>query len=474
MEWAAPELSPDVARRVDRLGEDLELERRLEPYAGRRWAGEATALPALHLDDFSELPFLDGILGVESYQHRARTRTLDGELFAAVVPVTDGYEEYCRDALGLGTVRFVHCEPAAGPLGVARACREPAALAQIAERARSAGGLLVHPFMGIESVWELAAAIARAAQVPVQVVGPPPPVTWIANDKAHFSEVVERTLGSDWLVETRASRDAGELAALLSDLASRHRQVALKRLRCVSGMGNAIFGSAELLDLGPAGVRSEVERFLERTDWEGDEDVQAVAWEDAPVSPSTQLWIPPFGTAPVRLDGIYEQLLEGPERVFAGSRPSTLPAAVDSAIADGALRVAASLQRLGYAGRCSFDLLLLGDPEGEFQVRFVECNGRWGGTSTPMNLIDRLIAGPRPRYRAQDIVHCELRGAAFRDVLARAGSELFDPKTGRGTFIFYNVGPLERFGKLDVIAFGRTQGEADEAVAERLPRLLGL
>jgi hypothetical protein len=135
--------------------------------------------------------------------------------------------------------------------------------------------------------------------------------------------------------------------------------------------------------------------------------------------------------------------------------------------------VAAALQELGYVGRCSFDLLVVGDPAGDPDVRFMECNGRWGGTSTPMHLVDRLVA-PRPTYRAQDFDHPALTGAPLPDILAALGDSLYDPANGRGRFVLYNVGPLALRGKLDVIAFGRTPDEADEAMLVDLPRRLGL
>jgi hypothetical protein len=91
-----------------------------------------------------------------------------------------------------------------------------------------------------------------------------------------------------------------------------------------------------------------------------------------------------------------------------------------------------------------------------------------------MSLVDRLFPAERPMYRAQDFVHPSLIGMPFTEVLARTNGELFDPATGRGRYIFYNVGPLARSGKLDVIALGRTKEETDEALLERLPRLLGL
>ena len=153
-----------------------------------------------------------------------------------------------------------------------------------------------------------------------------------------------------------------------------------------------------------------------------------------------------------------------------------MPDTVNGVLARAARRVAEGLQALGYAGRCSFDHLLLGDPDGDFVIRFTECNGRWGGTSTPMHLVDRLLTrarGVRPPYRAQDVTAPHLAGAGFDELLALVGDEAFDPERGTGRFVFYNVGPLAAFGKLDVIALGDTQTAAERAMIDTLPRLLG-
>jgi hypothetical protein len=464
----------EARRAVRPLAERFELASRLEPYDPYRWRSSIPRLPVLNLDDVSAIPFLDDISGVEEYQHRARLRARGGDLFAAGTPETEGYEEYCREKLDLGSVDFVFAKPDEGFRAVARACSSGRPLAQIADHARSAGGLVLHPYMGIEAVWELARRIEQESQTPVIVIGPPPPVTWIANDKGAFSDLVSVVLGREWLVETHAATDPAALAGLLLTLAGRHRRVALKRLRCASAMGNAVFDGPEIQQMGAPGVEEAVGAFLDRTEWQGDEEVLAVAWEETDFSPSAQLWIPPPANGPPLLDGLYEQILEGERGMFLGSRPSTLPARVNDALAAASLQVAAGLQVLGYVGRCSFDLLVVGDPQGDFELRFTECNGRWGGTSTPMSLLDRLVDGPRPPYRAQDFLHRGLVGMTFSELLAAVGDEIFDPRASQGRFVFYNVGPLREFGKLDVIALGRTQEEAEEAMLERLPRLLGL
>ena len=238
----------------------------------------------------------------------------------------------------------------------------------------------------------------------------------------------------------RSSKDPEEMARALARLGAGDRRVGLKRTRCASGMGNVTYDLRNGAD--EAVLAAEVRAFLERTEWDADEEVLVVAWEETDLSPSTQMWIPAADAGPPCLDGIYEQILEGSRRVFVGSRPSNLPPRVEREIGRSALKVAAAFQSLGYVGRCSFDLLVVGDPEGEFRLCLTECNGRWGGTSTPMHLVERLVPGPRPPYRAQDLIHPDLVGARLVDLLALVGDDLYDARTGRGRYVFYNTGPL--------------------------------
>jgi len=238
-------------------------------------------------------------------------------------------------------------------LAVAEACCHGAALRTIVGHARAAGGLHPHPYMGIESVWELARHVSRDARVPVMVIGPPPPVTWIANDKQSFSERVEQTLGDDWLVRTEFARTPRDLARYLVDIAKNCERVGLKRTRCASAMGNAVFDVSKVLSGDPDAL---VRAFLEWTEWDGDEDVLAVAWEESELSPSTQCWLPPRGQGVPVVKGVYEQILEGPEKVFVGSRPLTH--ATNERLIEVSVRVATELQELGYVARCSFDFIV--------------------------------------------------------------------------------------------------------------------
>ena len=456
------------------LADRLDIVEKNRPFDPFRWSRSIGMAPVLHLEDVSAIPFVSVVPGVEEYQHRARVRAGNRGLFAAVTPPQPGYEAYCREHLAFGAPELVLAESTDSPLEVATACRRGRALERLVTVASEHGGLAIHPYMSIASTWALASDIATAAGVPTAVIGPPPATLWLANDKMLLSELVTSVLGDGWVVETHVTRTPGEMAERLRDLATRHEMVALKRTRCASAMGNAVFPAAAIRDADDVALSARVDDFLVGTEWEGDEEVLAVAWEDTLISPSTQMWLPPFELGLPALEGVYEQLLEGEQRVFLGSRPSMLPNAVNERLANASVRVARALQSLGYIGRCSFDFIVTGDVHGDFTVRFVECNGRWGGTSTPMRMMDRLFPDGRPPYRAQDFMHDDLVGVPFAEVLARLGDEAFDVRTGKGRFVLYNTGPLRDKGKLDVISIASTQHESERALAEDFPGILGL
>ena len=168
-------------------------------------------------------------------------------------------------------------------------------------------------------------------------------------------------MGAEWTVRTHVECTPDSLAGRLRELCVSSRRVALKRARCASSMGNIVYEANEILAESVAVTVARVAAFLERTEWDGTEEVLAVSWADAVSSPSSQLWIPPLESGPPLLDGIYVQILKGTEQIFVGSRPTTLPAAVNEQLGSAALRVGAALQALGYVGRCSFDHLVIGD-----------------------------------------------------------------------------------------------------------------
>ncbi len=453
-----------------------QLDDALMAYDDLAFRGAEDDRPVLHLEDVTGIPFVDGVPGVEEYQHRARVRATDGDLFAAGTRPAEGYEDYNQQHLQLGDTRFIYASHPDDPRAVARACAQTDAFSTLCDVATDRGGLLIHPYMAIDTVWQLARKLHRHTDQPISVLGPPTPALWVANDKSHLSHVVSEALSPDWLVQTKRSSDPDTLTDELASMARRCDHVGLKRTRCASAMGNAVFDASEIRQQSRDQLRHQVDHFLERTRWTPDEDVLVVEWRPTDISPSTQLWIPPIDQGEPRLEGVYEQLLEGPEKVFLGSQPSTLPDAVNHAIAQASLQVSAVFQALGYVGRCSFDFIITGDLHGDFQAAFTECNGRWGGTSTPMHLVDRLLDFPesRPDYIATDYYLPDSHAAmTFGDLRQALDEHLFDPLTGDGRFVLYNVGPLSECAKFDIISFGDDPEDARHGLQHILPSTLG-
>ncbi len=442
-------------------------------YERLRYEGRVAGRPVLHLEDVTGIPFVSEVPGVEEYQHRARVRADSGDLFAAVTPPVPGYEEYNRERLGLGAPELVLAEPDGDRKAVARACRRPPAFEMIRRFGVRREGLVIHPYMATESVWKLAGELAETG-LEVSVLGPPPPVLWIANDKARIAEINDELFDGAGNVATRVEATPEQMVEGLREFAGRFEAVGLKRTRCASATGNLVFESGAVKETGREELLGRVRRFLERTEWEPGEEVLVVEWVEASESPSTQTWIPPRDQGLPRVEGVYEQLLKAEERIFVGSRPSTLPEAVDRRIARASVVVGRVLQQLGYVGRCSFDFVVSGNVDGEWDVHMIECNGRWGGTSTPMHFVDRIVPGGRPPYVAMDVMDERLEGVEFEQLLERTGEELYDPVSGKGRFAFYNPGPLAESGKIDVVAIGETPAEAVRGVDEILPEIWGL
>jgi hypothetical protein len=447
--------------------------------SARRWARHAVrqadlvgSTPVLSLDDYSEIPFVETVVGLPWYQYRARLRCGDGDYYAVARPEIEGYEEYNRQLLGLGRANVLRLNPSTSGLPLARLLMDDgSALDRLVGAARRAGALLLHPYMAIEPVWELAEALEGRASVPVRVLGPLPEITRLANDKARFSEVVEQLLGTESLVHTATSGDPLVVAEQMREVAEQGDAVALKMPSCASGMGNRVFESRAIRGKPKRAVRELVDRFLEEKKWDGRETLLVVEWHrDVIESPSTQCWIPPLDAGEPEVEGVYEQSLVGEERVFEGAMLSGLPKTLRHDFMVRSWLICQVFQQLGYVGRCSFDGLVVGRSLDEAQVKFVECNGRWGGTSLPMHLMKRVFGDFRAvPYKAQDYVDERLCGLEFAQLLEIFGDALFDQRTGRGRVFLYNVGGVTDHGKFDIVVTGRSYADVTRFIAERVP-----
>lgn len=365
-----------------------------------------------------------------------------GDLLAVCHEWNPAFEAYCRDTLGLGDVEVLRARRSHSRASLATLCRRDAdVLRRLADAARKRGGLTLHPYISSPAVWRLAAAIAReAGGAPVHVAAPPPRVARCVNDKLWFARRVAELLGPDALPPSYAARDVDALARSVERLAPECDQLVIKLPSSAGARGNAILDCKRLRTRPHGALRDELVALLRRLGWRRPFPLLVSVWETpVAMSPSAQLWVPHIDEGPPVVEGVFEQDVVGEAAGrFTGSAPAELAPETIRRIAHEATLLASLFQRLGYFGRCSFDAILVGDDPDRAALHWVECNGRWGGTSTPMTTVNRLTGDWSRAPFA--IVHPDWRlRLSFDQVLDRVGDRIFRPGDASG-IVFISPG----------------------------------
>jgi hypothetical protein len=431
--------------------------------------------PALLIDDLSEISRFDHTQDARFYQDRARLRAGDADLVATCGDAVPGHEAYCRDYLGLGSPDWLRPKPPRLPLRIAEACWEDVVTRKkLIEKLQRDELRYVHPHMGTFSVWELAFLLHCETKRPLGVIAPPPEVTRWVNDKAAFTNTVIRLFGPEFAPQTECASNLAYIAKRVNDLAGQFEVIGLKLPNSAGGDGNLVMNSEQFRGQPLQAIRQTLKESLRKLAWDGASQVLIDHWETEVVcSPSAQLWVPPQpGESPV-VEGIFVQTVEGTEGSFVGSAPARFPHTLHQEIVDRCWLLACLFQALGYVGRCSFDMILVGESLSNCRIEFVECNGRWGGTSLPMTLMNRIFGNWRQHPYAVHVVHHVdgLDQVSFSQVLAWFKDELFDVRTGRGSLIFVNPGRLKYQAGITVLSLSDSW-EGAARCAEDMPQRL--
>lgn len=348
--------------------------------------------PTLYLEDHRSIEF-QRESSARSFEYRSLALAGDGDFLLLSGPRSLLFESYLSRMPGLGRPTVLTVPYHRGPgFSLAGACRNhPPVMAILAAAAKSAGGMNIASYISSGKVWLLAAAIAQAAQVPVRVSGAPPRISRLANDKSWFSRCVHDLLGPQALPPSFAAFGPAAATGRLRYLARHNRQVVLKTPSSAGSQGNLLFDSSDILGRSFSELRSHVLGALRTAGWHEQYPVLIGVWEHPVLcSPSAQLWIPLPQDGPPVLEGIFVQSVQGANSAYIGAEPAVLPAPLAERFAREATMLATMLQKLGYFGRASFDALLLGRNQADAVLHWIECNGRWGGTSIPMTVAHRL------------------------------------------------------------------------------------
>jgi len=395
--------------------------------------------PTVHIHDMSVgMPAIRPQSNAPEY--RAHALAFEGDVLVQSVPRNPVFEDYCRDFLGLGSVEVLRPAGDTGGESLAgRTRRDPALLHRLTALAATHGGLTLHPYQGAEAIWALAADIAGRATVPIRVAAPPPILTRRVNDKLWFTRQANELLGARATPPTAAIRDAADLARQVGRLIRAHDRIVIKVPGAAGGFGNEVIDAAELRGLDSGDLERELRAKLERRGWAASYPLLLSPWE-SPIAatPSVQLWIPPRAMAPPLVEGVFDQRVLDHSGSFVGASPSTLPEACIARLAREACIFGTLFQDLGYFGRCSFDAILVGRDPANAAPHWVQCNGRWGGTSIPMTLVHRLTGHRAASPFVVTIPRQPVR-LGFADAIRQERGRLFSPGNDAGV-VFLSPG----------------------------------
>lgn len=421
---------------------------------------EVLDAPTLHLDDFSEIPVIGKSENSRVLQQRARLRACDGDWVAQSRKIERGFSDYCEYHLGLGRVKWVYPAVAdSNTRQIALECWQDRRLRHDLEQAVRHDGLrYIHPHVSTRNVWELAALLQGSTRMPISVVGPTPALANWANDKIEFTNAAQRLLGEEFVPRTDVAYNFAALAKTVKRLAIDHQKLGIKFPYGTGGAGNFLIDAKNVRGKSLIQIRNYLKEVLQNVRWPKNGRVLVDVWEvDVVASPSVQTWIPPKTCGEPVIEGLFIQSLSSDKGQFKGSCLAELPVNIEQQIVDQGYLLASLLQELGYVGRCSFDLILVGENTQDCRVEYIECNARWGGTSSPMTLINRLELNEGQTYQIQQVDIADVWQMEFAELERELSSQLYNPLTGHGDLVLFNPARIENDSAIEVIAIGNSQ-----------------
>lgn len=436
-----------------------------------------TAAPALFYEDHREIALFSPKIGT-AFEYRSLLLAGDGDMVVLSGFSDTAFESYCRDRLALGAPQFLRLGEDTGrrDLPLAERClASPALMERLCDICRQNGQFNILPYLGKGTAWKLAGALAARTGSPVHVAAPPPRLTLRANDKVWFTEQVRAALSREALPPSYSVFGPAALAGRIAALARRFPQVVVKVPDSAGSQGNVRIHSADIEGWPLATLREWILDSLRARGWSDIYPLLVGVWEGAVLhSPSVNLWVPAPGDGLPVIEGIFMQTLRGPEGTFVGAEPSDLPEAVETRLADEALALGYLFQRLGYFGRCGFDAVLVGGSIDSAEIHWIECNGRWGGVSTPMTLANRLAGD----WRSKGLVivqqsRLQMPPRSFDETLQLLGERLL-ARPGKGDgLVLLNPERIVSGSGLNFMVVAPDQQRAREEAQAALSLLLG-
>lgn len=358
--------------------------------------------PYIFFGDIAEIP-LFGHHSSGPIEYRLSVLAAEGDIVVIGGQRNRSFEQYLEKDLGLGRRDYLYTDQAddkiRGPTLV-KCLTGASTYAQLRTMVEERGGATLVAHITTGTVWALAKKLGLDTGLPIYVAGPPPALSAQVNDKLWFAKLATRLFGESAVPRKYSVFGAAALTGRVRTLARNYEKIVVKVPDSAGSVGNFPILSEDIADMGVKALHRYLKDLITETAGPSPYPLMVQVWDrDVLTSPSVQLWIPLAEEGPPIIEGIFEQYLTGQAGSFAGAATATLPDDWDFKLSRDALMLGHVLQALGYFGRCSFDTVISGKNFGAASLHWIECNGRWGGVSVPMTLLNRLFTPEKtPAY----------------------------------------------------------------------------
>ncbi|MHA6262356.1 preATP grasp domain-containing protein [Arenibacterium sp. CAU 1754] len=481
--WAGPAIgpvavAPEMHSRILRLADEIA---RSDPRIGdvsgfgdRVHIGHGNAASIL-IGDTAEIPLLMTV-GRGQLDYRLGWLARDGDLVLVGGSQVPEFEAYQKLTLGAPHIRYhqVRTERDGQRNPVAQLClRDSDVYAELLAFVRATNGATLAAHYTTGTIWALAARLSAESGHSVHVAGPPPVLSRRVNNKLWFGAVAARLLGKEAVPPKRTAQSTSALTGHVRDMSRKWDRIVVKVPDSAGSAGNVVLESADLRSMTARDIHAFLRQELSVLGWPPPFPVAIEVWDfNALTSPSVQTWIPPAGQTPV-IEGVYEQVLEGDQHAFAGAVEADLPDHLRAELILDGVRLALLFQALGYYGRCSFDAIAYGESLDRARLHWIECNGRWGGVSVPMTLINLLSGGrtrpPHVIVQRNDLAFAPRR---FDEVLGEFADVRPSSDLSTGT-VFLTPYSLSTGTGCHHLTFGASREDAMDRSRAIMTRLLG-
>lgn len=425
--------------------------------------------PSVLFGSIGEIPLFEH-RSAGPIEYRLSVLARGGDLFVIGGQRNQSFEQYLEKDLGLGHSDYMYIHQTNDESRVptpVKCLKDAHTYAQLRAKVEERGGATLVAHITTGTIWALAKNLGRDTGLPIHVAGPTPSLTARVNDKLWFASLITRLFGEAAVPHNYSVYGSAALAGRVHSLARNYEKIVIKVPDSAGSAGNFPILSSDIADLSVKNLHRYLKDLIVDTAGPSPYPLMVQVWDhNVLTSPSVQLWIPLAEEGPPIIEGIFEQYLAGQAGRFAGAVPAALPDDWDFKLSRDALMLGHILQALGYFGRCSFDTIISGKSFETASLYWVECNGRWGGVSVPMTLVNRLFSPEKtPAYIIAHRSGLVPTRRPFSTGLSILEDLLWCPETSNGIIFLSPIGFEEGDTQIFLSLAANTANAIDQAEA---------